>query len=476
METRLAATAANRFGLGARDGDMARIGSDPRGWLHAQLRGADVGMDFAQLPGSAQHLNDYYALKQARRAARASAGADSHMDGKPSRVASAPQRRALREGAMREIMARQRLAATTAHSFAERVVRFWSNHFAISVDKRIAAPFAAPMEREAIRPHAFGRFGDLLLAVERHPGMLLYLDNAKSIGTDSRMGERAAYRAQRDPQARQRGLNENLAREILELHTLGVDGGYNQADVAEFARAITGWSVPSPRDGMSGSREGFAFRAQAHEPGARRVLGKAYAEAGEAQGVAILRDLAVHPATAKHLAFKLARHFVADAPPPPLVERMARAYLASGGELASLYRAMIDDDVAWSAGARKLKTPDDFLLSALRACGLDGDDDIALALRMLEQLGQPLFQPRSPAGFGDVAADWGGPDAIYKRVQAAQALAERVPAMQAQPLRFAQSALGDGLDGETASALRRAESAQQGIALLLASPAFQWRS
>ena len=472
METRPAATAANRFGLGARDGDLARIGNDPRGWLHAQLHGADAGSEFARFPGSAEYLVDYYELRQARRADRAAA-ANQQADGKPISATSAPQKRALRQGVLREVLARQQLAATTDHGFAERVVRFWSNHFAISVDKRIAAPFAAPMEREAIRPHAFGRFGDLLLAVERHPGMLLYLDNAKSIGTDSWMGEMSARRAARKPDARQRGLNENLAREILELHTLGVDGGYSQADVVEFARAITGWSVPRPND-----RDGdaFVFRSAAHEPGSRRVLGKAYAEAGEAQGVAILRDLAVHPATAKHLAFKLARHFVADAPPPALVERMARAYLASGGELAPLYRAMIDDDAAWSAGARKLKTPDDFLLSGLRACGLDDDGDITLALQMQQQLGQPLFQPRSPAGFGDVAADWGGPDAIFKRVQAAQALAERVPVMQALPLRFAQSALGDGLDAETASALRRAESAQQGVALLLASPAFQWRS
>lgn len=470
-----AATAVNRFGLGARDGELARVGSDPRGWLHAQLRGADVGTDFAQLPGSAQYLNDYYELRQARRAAR-KAAAGQQMDDKPSKAASAPQRRALRQGVMREIMARQRLAVTTDHGFAERIVRFWSNHFAISVDKRIAAPFAAPMEREAIRPHAFGRFADMLLAVEQHPGMLLYLDNAKSIGVDSRFGENSARRIARKPEARKRGLNENLARETMELHTLGVNGGYTQADVIELAKAITGWSVPSPRDGMAGaSGTGFAFRAQAHEPGPRRVLGKTYAQAGEAQGEAILRDLAVHPATARHLATKLATHFVADQPPPALVERMARAYLASGGELATLYRTMIDDDASWSVGARKFKNPDDFIVSSLRACGLSANADLMLAMQLAEKLGQPLFQPRSPAGFGDVAADWGGPDALYKRVQAAQALADRTSAMNTMPAQLGQSVLGTGLDAETATALRRAESTQQGIALLLASPDFQWR-
>ena len=474
MTTRIAAAAANRFGLGARAGELARIGDDPRGWLHEQLRVATTDERFARLPASADYLAEYQRMRQARRAMRGDARKDGDAAGKRPDARLAQQRRAQRQALQRELLARQRLAATTGHGFRERIVRFWSNHFAISVDKRIAAAFAAPMEREAIRPHAFGRFADLLLAVERHPGMLLYLDNAQSIGEDSRLGTLSARRAQRKPEARKRGLNENLAREILELHTLGVDGGYAQADVAELARAITGWSVPSPRDGAAGSRSGYVFRAQAHEPGARRVLGKTYAEAGEAQGEAILRDLALHPATAKHLAFKLARHFVADAPPPALVERMARAYLAADGELAAMYRALIDDDAAWSADARKFKTPDDFLLSALRACGLEAEADLAFAAQLQGRLGQPLFQPRSPAGFGDVAADWGGPDALFKRVQAAQALAERASA--ASPARLAQAVLGEALDDETATALRRAESARQGVALLLASPAFQWRT
>ena len=215
----------------------------------------------------------------------------------------------------------------------------------------------------------------------------------------------------------------------------GVDGGYAQGDVAELARAITGWSVARPADREKRGGDAFVFRAVAHEPGARRVLGKTYAEAGEAQGEAILRDLAVHPATARHLSLKLARHFVADQPPPALVERMAKAYLASGGELAALYRTMVEDDAAWSPTAGKFKSPEDFIVSALRACQLRDDADLALGVRLQGQLGQPVFQPRSPAGFGDVAADWGGPDALFKRVQAAQALAERLPAASAMPLR-----------------------------------------
>lgn len=463
-----ATSAANRFGLGARPGELQRIGGDPRGWLLSQLRAAPRIAAFDGLPDSRDYLVQYADYQQQRRDMRERKAAGDAAD-----AMQAGGRRELQRGALRELVARQGVAVASDAGFRERLVRFWSNHFAISVDKFRASLFAAPMEREAIRPHVAGRFADMLLAVERHPGMLVYLDNAQSIGEDSRLAQMSQRRASRNPQARKRGLNENLAREILELHTLGVDGGYSQADVTEFARAITGWSVARPNERGG---DAFVFRAGTHEPGTRRVLGKAYAQAGEEQGVAILHGLALHPSTAHHLSLKLARHFVADDPPPALVERMAKAYLASNGELPALYRAMIEDDASWSPAARKFKSPDDYIVSALRACDLDGQADLALSLRLQGQLGQPVFQPRSPAGFGDIAADWGGPDALFKRVQAAQAFAERLHAMRTDtPLAIGQSALGNALDADTATALRRAESVQQGVALLLASPAFQWR-
>ncbi|MCC7330055.1 MAG: DUF1800 domain-containing protein [Gammaproteobacteria bacterium] len=471
MTTEQAAAAANRFGLGARPGDLPAIGSEPRGWLLAQLGPAPPIDSFDGLPDSRDYLADYDAFQQEqreRRERRAQGDADAAKGG--------GGRRRLQQQVQQELAVRQGVAVASDAGFRERLVRFWSNHFAISVDKFRAASFAAPMEREAIRPHATGRFADLLLAVERHPGMLLYLDNAQSVGNDSRLADMGRRRAVANPRARARGLNENLAREIMELHTLGVDGGYTQADVIEFARAITGWGVA--RRGEAGRGDsGFAFHAGAHEPGARQVLGRRFAQQGEEQGVAILHMLALHPATARHLALQLARHFVADDPPPALVARMATAYLDSGGELTALYRTMIDDDAAWSTAARKLKTPDDFMVSALRACALGSGADLALALRLQGQMGQPVFQPRSPAGFGDLAADWGGPDALFKRVQAAQLLAGRLPDRPGlTPLALGQQALGGTLDEQTATALRRAESVQQGVALLLASPAFQWRA
>jgi uncharacterized protein (DUF1800 family) len=473
MATVTATAAVNRFGLGARADELNGVGPDPRGWLRAQLKPGDVDA-FAGLPTSADYLSDYHAIQQMRRENKFNAKSTTK-DAQPKQGAT-PEQRAFRRKLVRESILRQQVAVRSQQPFAERIVRFWSNHFAISVDKRIAAPFAAPMEREAIRPHAFGKFVDMLFAVERHPGMLLYLDNAQSIGAESRMAENAGRRRGAPTKQRKRGLNENLARETLELHTLGVDAGYSQTDVIELARAITGWSVASPRDNGALTGNGaFVFRANAHEPGARYVLGKSYADDGEAQGLHILHNLALHPATARHLSFKLARHFVADVPPPALVERMAHAYLSSGGELTALYRALIDDDAAWMPNARKFKTPDDFTVSSMRATGLERDGDIVASIDLLERMGQPLFQSRSPAGFADTAADWSGPDALFKRVQAAQAIADRVPVQGAEPLQMGTSALGATLDPETATALRRAESVKQGIALLLASPAFQWR-
>ncbi len=472
----LQTAALNRFGLGAMPGERERV-RDARDWLNAQLRPAPQPELFKGLPGSLALLRRQTAYRLARRAER---NDGKGTDGKDSGDEAAPgeMQQALRRDAMDDIAARYRHAVTTDHPFVERLVHFWSNHFAISIDKNSARLLAAPMEREAIRPHVLGNFRDLLLAVETHPGMLLYLDNAASVGEDSMLVQRQARRAARRVQAggtpRRLGLNENLAREILELHTLGVDGGYAQQDVVELARAITGWGTPLPRE-SDNATSAFVFRPGAHEPGARIVLGRRYAEDGEAQGRAILRDLALHPATARHLAFKLARHMVADAPPPALVERMAAAYLRSGGELVALYAAMIDDDAAWSGGARKFKTPQDFLVSALRAGGITLERRPQALVRLLQGLGQPAFMPRSPAGFPDTADDWASGDSLRKRVQAAGLLADHVSDART-PQVIALDALGaDAVSGLLGDGLRRAGSPREAIALLFSSPAFQWR-
>ena len=356
-------------------------------------------------------------------------------------------------------------------------MRFWSNHFAVSIDKGPARLYAAPMEREAIRPQVLGSFSDLVLAVETHPAMLRYLDNVASVGADSMLVERQSRRARRqgnDKPPRKLGLNENLAREIMELHTLGAEGGYSQADVVEFARALTGWGVPTPRQ-MDTARSAFVFRDDAHEPGTRRVLGKTYAQHGQDQARAILHDLALHPATAQHLSLKLARHFVADAPPEALVQRLAKAYLTGGGDLRGWYAALIDDDAAWSEDARKFKTPDDFVVSSMRGGGFGFKRPQELE-SLLRELGQPVFTPRSPAGFPDTISDWAAGDALRKRLQVAGTFGDRVAGART-PLQLAQDLLGtDAVSADFASALRRAGSPQEGYAILFASPAFQWRT
>lgn len=217
---------------------------------------------------------------------------------------------------------------------------FWSNHFCIGATKsNMSRIMAGAYEREAIRPHIFGRFEDMLIAAESHPAMLDFLDNRQSVGPNSPAGRR-----------RGRGLNENLAREILELHTLGVSGGYAQADVTNLARIITGWTVVG-REGVLGFPGSFAFNAGLHEPGVTPLLGRRYDQPGKAQGIAALTDLARHPATARFIAMKLARHFVTDVPPHALIDKLALTFRQSGGDLPSVYRALIEDDAAWRAPA-----------------------------------------------------------------------------------------------------------------------------
>jgi uncharacterized protein (DUF1800 family) len=441
--TTAAAIAANRFGLGARRGELRAAAGDPRGWLLAQLDGPPPRRvpEPARLLPSEEGLAAY-----ARIAARQAAGGDGPTLGQFTRSTYRD-----------EATARTWAAIDSEASLLERLVWFWSNHFAVSAAKPVVAPIAGAFEREAIRPRVLGRFEDLLLAAVRHPAMLLYLDNQRSFGPRSPRGRRVG-----------RGLNENLAREILELHTLGVDGGYGQDDVTAFAMALTGWTVQPARLDGAGR---FRFASAVHEPGARTVLGRRYAEDGEAQAAAILRDLARHPATARHVAFKLARHFVADQPPEAAVEPLARVFLDTGGDLRVVARSLVGLDAAWQEPAAKVKTPVEFVVSAYRGLGLRPEGPGVL--RALDGMGQRPFSPPSPAGWPDTASHWLGPHAVYKRIEWAVALGEL--AGRAPPARLARDLLGDGAGETLVEALERAESGAQAVALLLASPEFQRR-
>jgi uncharacterized protein (DUF1800 family) len=380
-------------------------------------------------------------------------------------------RRGIRDDYLVMAGARMSSALTTNAPFVERMVHFWANHFAVSVDKLPVVPLAGLLEFEAIRPHVLGKFSDMLLAVEQHPAMLLYLDQAQSIGPDSRAGQFIAARGRQ-----KRGLNENLAREILELHTLGVRTGYSQADVTEFARALTGWTVGGLGRGPAARLTGntptgeFAFAELIHEPGERVIMGRRYGEDGERQARAVLLDLAVHPATAKHLSTKLARHFAGDDPPPAMVERLTQAYLTSGGDLPILYRAIVDSPETWAAQPLKFKTPWEWSVSALRALNQTAlEPEIAGAL--MTQLGQPVWKPGSPAGFDDIAASWAAPEALVRRVEVAQRIADRAGST-VDPRALAEKVLPGSLGEPTRAAIARAESPVEGLALLLVSPEF----
>ena len=467
--------ALNRFGLGVRGGEGAI--SDPRNWLKAQFGGFDAQpQTLRALPTrgeiAAQLADNVEALKAlgGKKAMRAMA-ADDAAD--PKRAMRKEARQDARAQHVAQVGARMRIAVASNTPFVERLVHFWANHFAVSADKLTTVGFAGMLEFEAIRPHVLGRFADMLVAVEQHPAMLLYLDQAQSIGPDSPLGSRVAARG-----IRKLGLNENLAREILELHTLGVRTGYSQSDVTEFARALTGWTVadigrgPAARAMTAGAAPGaFLFVPQIHEPGDRTIVGRRYVSAGEAQARAVLADLAVHPATAEHIATKLARHFVADDPPPALVAKLKAVFLKSGGDLPSIYAALIDAPEAWAQTSPKFKTPWEWSVSAFRALGLKETPDQGV-VGMLAELGQPAWRPGSPAGYDDVAVRWAGPDALMKRVEVAQRLAARV-SVDARAL--APKLFGDALSTDTQTAIARAGNGIEATALLLVSPEFMRR-
>lgn len=473
------AIAANRFGIGARPGDPAAIARDPRGWLQRQVADPRAfRIDAAGLTDAKGAALALGAFLEGQRELRARRRADPGKAGDDAMsVPMAPPGQAAEQAAVQgplrplveiardEAVARVGHGLRTDDGFAERLAWFWANHFTVAASKALVIPFVGCFEREAVRARLTGSFGELLLASTRHPGMLLYLDQAQSIGPGSRIGQR-----------RDVGLNENLAREILELHTVGVDAGFTQADVTEFARALTGWTLAGPRlRRLTGKAEpgSFVFVDALHEPGPRTVLGKRYAQSGESQGLAILDDLARHPATARHVARKLAAHFIADVPPARAVARIEQVFRDSRGDLPAVHRALVDLPEAWEPAPRKFKAPYEFLVSALRLVGVTQLEPRAFVAAQ-DMLGQPLYRAPSPQGWPDDAVSWAAPDALLKRVEWSQALATRVGA-RLRPADVAAEALGPLLAARSREAISRASSAAQGLALALMSPEFQRR-
>ncbi|WP_245213445.1 DUF1800 family protein [Rhizobacter sp. AJA081-3] len=458
-----AAIAAHRFGLG--EADLGTPGADPRGWLLAQIGPADParGEGLLSTAQAVQHVRDE---TRARREARRAAPGEKPVDEKAT------------EGYRAVILAdaRSRLltAAATTRPFAERLQWFWANHFTVSLAKGSTRGLVGAFERDAIRPHIAGSFEQLLWASTTHPAMLRYLDNQQSAGPHSRAVSVAARRAQAMQEGpRVTGLNENLAREVLELHTLGVNGGYSQADVTAFAAVLTGWRVA-----QQGPGDAPPFDRAWHEPGRKTLLGRTHPEGPEALR-AVLSDLAQHPSTARFIATKLARHMVADDPPPALVDRLAARYRRSGGQLAELYRELIDSAEAWGETPAKLKTPEEFVVSSVRL--------LSLGARMQESgplpqmlaagstvLGQRTHSAPSPAGWPDRAEEWLGPEAVWKRIEWATRVGDRL-GRQLDARALAVRSLGPRLTEATRLQIERAADGPQALALLLMSPEFQRR-
>jgi uncharacterized protein (DUF1800 family) len=469
-----AALALHRFGLGPRPGTIGSIASDPRGALLAELDQAGAGQvasaDRLTAGAANRAVFEFNAERRAKqRVAKAQQEAAQNAAAEygmmPPAVAnagdgdSAPQQRPKlplpQQLFLREAKARVDAAIGADIGYVERLVWFWSNHFCVNADVTVEA---GGYEREAIRANVLGKFSDMLLAAEGHPAMLIYLDNAQSIGPNSVAGIN-----------RNRGLNENLAREILELHTLGVRTVYTQTDVTSFAKVLTGWTIiPTVSNPDHGGE--FVFNKRLHEPGSQTLIGKTYADTGVEQGRAVLADLARHPATAKHVATKLVRHFIADEPPPVLVEKLTQRFLDTGGDLKEMARALVTAPESWSPERAKLKRPGEWTIATLRATGFKGD--VVRIMRTMVRLGEPLWRPPAPKGFSDDNAAW--MDGLALRLDTANAFAQRVAA-RLEPTEMVETALGPLASAQTRSAIAGAETKAQALTLLLMSPEFQRR-
>ncbi|HLH91509.1 MAG TPA: DUF1800 family protein [Xanthobacteraceae bacterium] len=512
-----AALALHRFGLGPKAGLIDAIASDPRGALLAELEKPGIGLVFdANLMSASKSSMTAFMYRQEQMAMRIAkqneknemanaaaaeapgnvmAKADAKVaakpdqkpnDAKPSdpkatdpkepKMADAkpdaladkqaddkadpkkPKPPNVQQRIFRNEARAHFIAANTAEiGFVERLVWFWSNHFCVSAD--VVPYMAGGYEREAIRPHVLGRFADMLVAAEGHPAMLIYLDNFRSVGPKSVAGLIGKV-----------GLNENFAREILELHTLGVRTGYTQADIIAFAKVLTGWTIlPAATNPDHGSE--FVFNPRLHEPGPQTIMGKVYAEVGVNQGRAVFADLARHPATATHVATKLARHFVADDPPPALVKTLEQRFRDSDGDLKEIAKALVAAPETWDTPMTKLKRPNEWL-TAMRRAIPDAPGDVVQGLQARARLGEPLWRPPQPEGFSDVQGPWA--DGLAQRLDIAEIVASRVEAT-VDPKDLLETTLGPLASADTRRAVARADSRQQAIAIALMAPEFHRR-
>ena len=455
--------AITRFGLGPTPGLIEDVSADPRGYLEAQCEATDAARIEAPYLRDSRAMADFFiALNAPVRALRLKerrGEAFTDADRQAREAALMDRGREQRQVVFDEVAARFDHAVETGHPLLERLALFWANHFSVSATKNAQMKFlAGAFEREAIRPHVLGRFSDMLIASTTHPAMLHYLDNILSIGPNSRGGRRRNNAA----------VNENLAREVLELHTLGAGGGYSQGDVVALAETLSGWV-----GGFTLQPGNPVFRPEWHEPGARTVLGTHYPASGQDQLAEVLEDLAVHPSTAQHVARKMSSHFVGDEADPALVEALADTFLVTGGDLREVALTLVTHDAAWVAEPHKTVPPYDFMVGAVRSVGRPLLPS-PFVVRSARELAQGVFGAPSPAGWPSQDGAFLGGDALLERVDFARQIARRFSDVR-DVRSHARALFADALDPFVAEAVERAEDPSQAMVLLLMSPPFQRR-
>ena len=453
MISRETLIATNRFGLGASPADIQQANANPKKWLRSQIKPDFIWPEiFADQPTSAEILQKNYENR---------------------RVKVEAMRKALNKKKRRGFNQALRIRLThqvkTDQPFAERMVRFWSNHFTVSRTRGLIGPAIPAYENEAIRPFIFGHFEEMLLSVTLHPCMLIYLDNISSIGPNSKQGAR-----------RGKDLNENLAREILELHTMGAQGGYTQSDVTNFAKILTGWTVAKKRKRPKNQKVPpgqFFFNPRTHELGPQEFLGKSFKQNGINQGIAALREIARHPSTAKFIATKLVQHFIDDTPAPSDIQKIERTFIKTNGNLAAISRALIELESAWETNGRKIKTPEELMISALRATHIEGSFALPrrqLLFPALKTMGQEIFRAPSPAGWPDKGDAWIAPESLTHRLEWIRAFSRQSPG-EINPVDVFNQTIGTFASKDAARLIKGAPSRADGLALIFSSPAFQRR-
>ncbi len=448
-----AAIAVHRFGLGARPG--RNRGGERRS--QSLAGGADQATSAEQpvAPDGSAFANSGTLVRQEQ---------DMIAQRRAIKAGDTEVQKKLGAGRLKifadEMAGRFNLGFTTKRPFAEHLVWFWTNHFTVSVTAGRTLNFAGAFEREAIRPYIADKFENMLLAVASHPAMLVYLNNNASIGPDSPAGQFTG-----------RGRNENLGRELMELYSLGVDGGYTQTDVIALANILTGWGLDPD------APSGFGFFANRHEPGAQTLRGKNYASDLKG-GIQAVRDLAHDPHTARHIATKFATYFIADEPSPQSVAQLETVFNKTGGDLKALAIAAVEDDAAWAPKPNKMRSPVEYVTAAYRLLDLPRNDSDGQqtrgAMASARAMGEFPMTASSPKGWPLTSDAWSGPDAVLNRIEWAKQLGGRMPP-DFSAAQVAERGLGPLVSSSTKTAMARAESQGDALALFVSSPEFQRR-